>query len=128
MRVRLLASCSATLLLCCGCGTMSREGARPDSSIYNELSHISAIDNHAHPSKVLVRGEEDSDADALPPDAITDLALPSPMLEGSPYVPQAWRAMFDLKLSGTGSSARSEELLRKREELERGKGDGYPLG
>ncbi len=126
MKIRFLAACSATFLLCCGCGTVSREGPQPDSSIYNELSHISAIDNHAHPSKLLAPGEEDTDADALPPDAITDLALPTPMLEGSPYVPQAWRAMFDFKPTGTDSPAQSGELRHKREDLQKSKGDSYP--
>jgi len=103
-----------------------RDGTQPDSSIYNELSHISAIDNHAHPSKLLAPGEEDTDADALPPDAITDLALPTPMLEGSPYLPEAWRAMFDLTPTGADPQGRSEELLRRRHSLQKNKGDAYP--
>src|ERR1700761_6227044 len=122
----LLGACTATLALCCACGSISRGGAQPDSAIYSELSHISAIDNHAHPSKVLARGSEDTDADALPPDAITDLALPTPMLEGSPYVPRAWSAMFDFQRSGIDRQVQSGELLRKREELQKSKGDSYP--
>jgi hypothetical protein len=126
MKAGLLAACTVPLLLFCACGTVSQEGARPDSSIYTELSHISAIDNHGHPSKLLAPGEEDTDADALPPDAITDLALPTPMLEGSPYAPQAWGAMFDFKPSGTDAQAQSAELLRKRADLQKSKGDSYP--
>jgi uncharacterized protein len=127
MSLRLVASCSAVLLACCACGRLSRDGAQPDSTIYNELIHTPAIDNHAHPSKMIAPGEQDTDADALPPDAITDLALPTPMLDGSPYIPEAWRAMFDFKpAGGNDGKIRSEELSRKREDLERSKGDGYP--
>src|SRR3954454_8208874 len=86
MSLRWLA-CSITLtVLCCSCERSSGDGAKPDASIYNELTHIQAIDNHAHPSKMLAHGELDVDADALPPDAISDLALPTPMLEGSPLI------------------------------------------
>ncbi len=65
--------------------------------------------------------------DALPPDAISDLALPTPMLEGSPYVPQAWRALFNFVPSGTDGQAQSQALLRKREDLQKSKGDSYPV-
>ena len=84
------------------------------------------IDNHAHPSQLLASGEKDADADALPPDAISDLALPTPMLEGSPLLPEAWRAMFQLKASGAMSQTQSDALHRKREHLQKSKGDGYP--
>ena len=84
------------------------------------------IDNHAHPSQLLAPGEKDADADALPPDAISDLALPTPMLEGSPLLPEAWRAMFQLKASGAMSQTQSDALHRKREHLQKSKGDGYP--
>jgi hypothetical protein len=84
------------------------------------------IDNHAHPSQLLAPGEKDADADALPPDAISDLTLPTPMLEGSPLLPEAWRAMFDVKASGAMSQAQSDALRRRREDLQKSKGDNYP--
>src|SRR4051794_8013589 len=127
MRLRSFASCLAFLVLCCSCERSLPEGTRPDASIYNELSHLPAIDNHAHPVKVLARGEEDTEVDALPPDAISDLALPTPMLDGSPYVPQAWRALFNFVPAATDSQAQSRALLRKREDLQRSKGDAYPV-
>jgi hypothetical protein len=127
MSLRWLA-CSITLIvLCCSCECSSGDGAKPDASIYNELSHIQAIDNHAHPSKMLAAGELDVNADALPPDAISDLALPTPMLEGSPYIPQAWHALFNYTGTVKESQMQSQELLRKREDLQKSKGDGYPV-
>src|SRR4051794_13788885 len=127
MSLRWLA-CSITLIvLCSSCESSSGDGAKPDASIYNELTHIQAIDNHAHPSKMLAPGELDVDADALPPDAISDLALPTPMLEGSPYIPQAWHALFKYTSTTKESQMQSQELLRKREDLQKSKGDGYPV-
>ncbi|MFL6451787.1 MAG: amidohydrolase family protein [Bryobacteraceae bacterium] len=127
MGLRPLLCSTAVLVLCCSCGRSTRQGPTPDSSIYDELNHVSAIDNHAHPSKLLARGEDDVDADALPPDAVSDLALPTPMLEDSPYIPLAWAALFDYKRSGNDLQKQSEELLRRRKDALRSKGDGYPL-
>src|SRR5690242_14499119 len=126
MSWRLLVCCVALAALLCSCGGTSEKGFRPDASIYNESTHIAAIDNHAHPSKLLAPGEQDVDADALPPDAISDLALPTPMLEGSPFRPEAWRGMFNVKASGPISRAQSEALRMKAGDLQRSKGDGYP--
>ena len=94
MSCRPLACGVGLLAVLCSCGGTSEKGLRPDASIYNELTHIASIDNHAHPSQLLARGEKDVDADALPPDSTSDLVLPTPMLEGSPLLPQAWRAML----------------------------------
>lgn len=126
MSCRPLACCVALVAVLCSCEGTSEKGLRPDASIYNEITHVGAIDNHAHPSQLLAPGEKDVDADALPPDAISDLALPTPMLEGSPLLAEAWRAMFDLKASGAMSQAQSDASRRKREDLQKSKGDTYP--
>src|SRR3954452_20066551 len=126
MSLRPLVCSTAVLVLCCSCGRDLPDGLKPDSSIYSELNHVSAIDNHGHPAAMLARGEEDVDADALPPDAITDWALPTPMLADSPYIPEAWRALFDYKRSGTDSKTQSQELLHNREALQKSKGEAYP--
>jgi hypothetical protein len=127
MSWRPLACCNALVASLCSCEGTSEKGLRPDASIYNELTHTAAIDNHAHPGKLLAPGEQDVDADALPPDAISDLALPTPMLDGSPFLPEARRAMFHLNASGGPiSPTQSEALRRKRDDLQRSEGDGYP--
>jgi uncharacterized protein len=127
MSCRFVACCTVLVALLSSCGGTSDKGLRPDSSIYDELAHIPAIDNHAHPSQLLAPGEKDVDADALPPDAISDLALPTPMLDGSPLLAEAWRAMFDIRASGNISPTQSDALRRKREDLQKSKGDDYPV-
>ena len=126
MHLRLLACFVASIAFCCSCSRSSQNGAEPDAAIYNELSHIAAIDNHAHPVKVLASGEQDSDVDALPADAISDLALPTPMMDGSPYLPLAWKALFDYTREGTDAKAQSQQLMRRREDLAKSKGNSYP--
>ncbi len=96
-----------------------------DSGIEAELRQIHAIDNHAHPQAVVPPGQLDRNFDALPADAIQDLALPAPFHEGSPYFTQAWRALFKYSYSDA-----SKEHVASLQALKRGvqkqKGDLYP--
>ena len=96
-----------------------------DSSLASELGQISAIDNHAHPLKVSSYGEEDRDDDALPTDAIQDLALPTPFREDSPYFPEAWHALFHYNFS----DAKPEHLVQLEHAKlseQKQRGDMYP--
>ncbi len=113
------------LSLSISCGTTRRSNLYVDSSIESELAQISAIDNHAHPSKIVSYGEADRDNDALPTDAIQDLALPTPFREGSPCFPEAWHALFNYNSSDAKPEHLSELEAAKREEAKR-RGDGYP--
>ena len=64
------------------------------SDIAAELEHTKAIDNHAHPAKVVERGEVDRDFDALPADAVQQPALPVASRPGNPLFAQAQRELF----------------------------------
>src|SRR5436305_5656903 len=97
-----------------------------DSSIQSELRQITAIDNHAHPVKVVALGEEDHDYDALPGDAISDMALPTPFRQDSPYFQDAWHALFNYKYRDD-APVHIPELLRAKREMMKQKGDQYPL-
>ncbi len=98
---------------------------RVDSSIEAELHSIAAIDNHAHPKKVVSPGEEDHDYDALPADAIEDPALPAPLQEGSPYFAAAWGALFGYR-STDSKPEHWTELEGARHRIAEQKGDLYP--
>ncbi len=87
---------------------------------------MTAIDNHAHPTKALLPGEQDTDNDALPADAITDLALPVPFRQGSPLFPQAWNALFGVQVSSPPPADLASQVSRRRRELQAQKGDLYP--
>ena len=93
---------AAGLTFLCSCARERPAGLEVDEALESELRQITAIDNHAHPVKVVTYGEEDHDYDALPADAIADLALPPPFREGSNYFPQAWHALFGYQYSGSG--------------------------
>lgn len=113
------------LTFLCSCTREHPTGLQVDEGLDSELRQISAIDNHAHPVKAVAYGEEDHDYDALPADAITDLALPSPFREGSSYFPQAWHALFGYQYS----DAKAEHipaLGKARQEMMKQKGDLYP--
>ncbi len=125
-----MARVSVVLALLAFSLSISCEGPRRsnlyvDSSIESELAQISAIDNHAHPLKVVSYGEEDHDDDALPTDAIQDLALPTPFREGSPYFPEAWHALFNYSFSDSKPEHLGALEQAKRSE-EKQRGDQYP--
>lgn len=107
------------------CESPRRPDLYVDSSIESELGQISAIDNHAHPQKVVSGGEEDLDSDALPPDAIQDLALPTPFRQGSRYFPAAWHALFNYNFSDHKPEHLAGLEQAKRNEQKR-RGDQYP--
>lgn len=107
------------------CGTPHRSDLYVNSSIQSELNQISAIDNHAHPQKVVSYGEEDRDFDALPADSIQDLALPTPFRQGSPYFQQAWQGLFGYHFADSSPEHLSELEAAKRKERQQ-RGDQYP--
>lgn len=114
------------VLSLCSCGWQQQPaGLEVDTALESELRQTAAIDNHAHPVAVVSYGEEDHDYDALPADAIADLALPPLFREGSPYFPEAWHALFGYKYS---DASREHVLIlsKARQEMMKSKGDLYP--
>ncbi len=108
-----------------GCSQNSSDQS-VDSTIQDQVNRITAMDNHAHPTKVLSSGEQDTDNDALPADAIADLSLPVPFRPGSPLFPQAWKALFGVEFSSPAPSDEAAQVSRRRRELQSQKGDLYP--
>src|ERR1700733_13705921 len=82
------------------------------SDIEAELEHTKAIDNHAHPMRVVARGEQDREFDALPADAVQILALPVPAQPDNPMFAQARKELFD---------------DQDKAAVARQKGDSYPV-
>ena len=120
---RALAALLATALLS-SCSHAPRSGLYVNSTIESELRQIHAIDNHAHPMKVVLPGEEDRDYDALSMEGIQDLAMPAAFQEDSLYFPQAWHALFGYDYS----DAKPEHLRRlttTKAQVAKDKGDRY---
>jgi hypothetical protein len=76
------------------------------SEIEAELEHTKAIDNHAHPVRVVADGEQDREFDALPADAIQQPALPAVAM------PDAGKELF-------GSQGKAA--------VQKQRGDSYPV-
>jgi hypothetical protein len=83
----------AFALLVCLLSACSNRGISTD--IEAELEHTKAIDNHAHPMRVVARGEQDREFDALPADAVQIPALPMPAQPDNPMFAQARKELFD---------------------------------
>lgn len=122
MRKRSAALLAVALLSSCTHPPPS--GLYVNSTIESELRQIRAIDNHAHPMKVVSPGEEDHDYDALSMEGIQDLAMPAAFQRDSPYFPQAWHALFAYDYSDA-KQEHVQQLMKAKAQVAKRKGDQY---
>src|SRR5262249_6418462 len=86
-----------------------------DPGIAAEIDGIPAIDNHAHPVRVVAAGEApDRFFDALPVDNMEAQSDPVNLRPGSPAAAEASRALY----GPTGRAAKADTIRQK--------GDQYP--
>ncbi|HTG94225.1 MAG TPA: amidohydrolase family protein [Pyrinomonadaceae bacterium] len=100
-----------------------------DPELLAEITKIKAIDNHAHPPRLVSDGETDNEWDALPFEAYEFTSiynLPARLRPDNPEFIGAWRALFGYKHSDM-SQQHVRELLEAKQRLARDKGDGYPV-
>jgi hypothetical protein len=122
---RLPLCAAAALVLLASCTRTHPSQLYVDSTIDSELRQIHAIDNHAHPMKVVSAGETDHDYDALSMEGIEDLAMPAPFRPGNPYFPAAWHALFGYDYSDE-KAEHLAELQKIKDRIAKEKGDQYP--
>jgi predicted TIM-barrel fold metal-dependent hydrolase len=99
-----------------------------DPELLAEIYKIKAIDNHAHPPRVVREGETDDEWDALPLDAleITSVySLPTRLRPNNPEYIGAWKALFGYKHSDMNEQ-HVRELVEAKQRVMRDKGDAYP--
>ena len=109
--------CAAPLWIGCGRSRV------PD--IAADIARIRAVDNHAHPVRVVSPGERDREFDALPVDNMEPSSDPVYLRPGAPGILEAWRALYGYSY-GDLRPEHARELPRlKRRAMER-EGDGYP--
>ncbi|HZT28572.1 MAG TPA: amidohydrolase family protein [Bryobacteraceae bacterium] len=106
-----------TYLLLCACLLASCSGIRStrprlDGQLALEVSRIQAIDNHAHPMRVTVPGEKDTEYDALPVEAMEPFSMPLRLRPDNPEFANAWQRLYG------GKEAKSRVIQEK--------GDAYP--
>ena len=98
------------VLLLGSCGRPPERAADPD--LEAEIARIRAIDNHAHPVRVVPNGQPaDREFDALPVDNMEPQSDPVNLRPGTPLLLEAGKALY-------GSSAKARVIAEK--------GDGYP--
>lgn len=73
----------ALTLLLAGCRSAPPSDSAIDSAIGAEIARIKAIDNHAHPVRVMPKGQQDRLFDALPVDNLEAASDPLPMRPGA---------------------------------------------
>jgi hypothetical protein len=66
-----------------------------DPDLAGEIAHIRAIDNHAHPVRVVGAGEQpDRDFDALPVDNMEPQSDPVGLRPDAPGLLDAWHRLY----------------------------------
>jgi hypothetical protein len=93
-----------------GCNRKSEPPIDPE--IWSEIQQIRAIDNHAHPVRVVQNGPADREFDALPVDHLEPSSDPLNMRPNAPVVLEAAKALY-------GSGGGRASVMRE-------KGDSYP--
>lgn len=100
--------------------------APPDSTLVAYIATIRAIDNHAHPMRVVPPGAPaDTEFDALPLDGIPPFPVPWRLRLENPEWRVAQSALFGIPNTGSDSAFRETLHSRRANEM-KADGDGYP--
>ena len=89
------------------------DGAAADPGLASEIGRIRAIDNHAHPVRVILNGPPDREFDALPVDHMEPASDPVNARPNAPAVLEAARTLY-------GGPERKSQVQKE-------KADGYPV-
>lgn len=114
----------ALLVLLAACARPPLPLADPDLAA--EIARIRAIDNHAHPVRVVAAGEQpDRDFDALPVDNMEPQSDPLGLRPGAPGMLDAWHALYGF----TGPDLQGGHLKDAqagKQRVQQEKGEQYP--
>lgn len=94
-----------------------------DSRLLAEINRIKAVDNHAHPERVLQSGEKDEDG--MDYSAAEPFDIPVRLRPDNPEYVGAWRALYGYKYTDT-SEFHLRELMKAKRRLMLELGDRYP--
>jgi predicted TIM-barrel fold metal-dependent hydrolase len=94
--------------------------------LFNEISKVKAIDNHAHPLKYVAKGEKpDDEFDALPIDAIPPFPLPVRLSATNPEFIHAWHDLYGYSYHDM-SKTHLYELMNTKQRLLNKLGNSFP--
>ncbi|HEX4681787.1 MAG TPA: amidohydrolase family protein [Gemmatimonadaceae bacterium] len=114
-------------LIATATSTGGQEGGRSamDPSLFAEISRIQAIDNHAHPPKLVGAGEKDDDFDALPCDPLEPTLAGLMTRPENPQYVQAWKALWGYGYEDR-APAHVRDVLAAKARAKSAHGDAYP--
>jgi hypothetical protein len=113
------------LLLSFGPSALSAQSSSIDQALMAEIRRIPAIDNHAHPPKLLQQGEKDDDFDALPCDPLEPTASSFFTRPDNPQYLAAWKELWGYKYDDR-SPAHIENVLAAKARAHGAQNDSYP--
>jgi hypothetical protein len=100
---------------------------KPDPVLLAEILKVRAIDNHAHPVKVVVTGEKpDEEFDALPVDAMQPFELPTRIRPDNPHFIPTWHELYGYPYEDM-SPSHLKDVMARKQKMGREKGDGYSV-
>jgi predicted TIM-barrel fold metal-dependent hydrolase len=115
----------ALALLALPLQSQSSRQLQPDAGLFDEITHMMAIDNHSHPPALDTDGQPDDDFDALPCYPLEPTAAGLMFREDNPVYISAWKAMFGYKYDDA-SPEHVKELLAAKERVKQREGENYP--
>lgn len=95
-----------------------------DPALMAEIRKIRAIDNHAHPPRIVADGEKDDDFDALPCDPLEPTDPNTMTRPENPQYVAAWKALWGYAYDDR-SEAHVKELLQAKNQIRQEQGDHY---
>ncbi len=137
-RIHTLLTVACVALFTVSCNRTGMSGQQSlersvDSSVWAEMMHTRAIDNHAHPARVTAPNEgPDHDFDALPADVgsadpLNEFILPAAMRPENPIFKAAWLDLYGYAAAtGLNTDAQTKEVSAARREVMAAHGDRYP--
>lgn len=96
-----------------------------ETPLAQAIEAIKAIDDHAHPPRVIGVGERDDDYDALPCDPLEPAPVPAKIRPDNTQYIEAWKALYGYRYNDM-EPAHVREVIQAKERLKRERGDQYP--
>jgi predicted TIM-barrel fold metal-dependent hydrolase len=99
-----------------------------DPALVAEILKIKAIDNHAHPSRLVSDGETDEEWDVFPfegYEVAPPWTFPTRLRPSNPEYVGAWRALYGYRHDDMRDE-HVRELLETKQRIMRERGDSYP--
>ena len=117
---------AAIFIAGCTSAPESSRNSAADPAIAAEVRAIRAIDNHAHPVRVVSPGEKpDRDFDALPVDNMEPQTDPVNLRPNAPAMLEAWNALYGLQLPDLNKDHLAQAQAAKAKMIA-ARGNAYP--